>query len=233
MMGWHRLAGTWKKNVSAYIALSQSCRERFVGLGISRQKIWVKPNFLSQDPGEQQGQGSYALFVGRLCSEKGVLELLQTWRTLPQIPLVLVGDGPLRRRAEQLIGEWGSAHIRLMGWLEQESLRVMMKGARFLVFPSRWPEPFGLTLVEAAACGVPAIAARCGSVPEIIEEHQSGLLFNPLHFGELATQATWAWQHPNAMRKMGLAGRQRYLQQYTAEKNYELLMDIYSSVLTA
>ena len=128
------------------------------------------------------GLGEYALFVGRLAPEKGVLEMLQAWQRLSHIPLVVVGDGPLRDQVSQTVRQSGSAHVRLLGQLSADDTRAQMKNARFLVFPSRWYEPFGMTLLEAAACGVPAVAARIGGVPELVVEGQTGLLFDPQNF---------------------------------------------------
>ena len=86
-------------------------------------------------------------------------------------------------------------------------------------------------LLEAAACGVPAIASRVGAIPEIVDDRRTGLLFDPDDQNELAEQVRWAWRHPAEMEEMGLAARQRYLQDFTAEKNYERLMDIYQALL--
>ena len=63
-----------------------------------------------------------------------------------------------------------------------------MKGARFLVFPSRWYEPFGMVLLEAAAAGVPAIASRIAGVPELVIENKTGLLFDFHKADDLAGQ---------------------------------------------
>jgi glycosyltransferase involved in cell wall biosynthesis len=106
-----------------------------------------------------------------------------------------------------------------------------MKGARFLIFPSRWYEPFGMVLLEAAAAGVPAIAARIAGVPELVIEDKTGLLFDLQKADDLAGKANWAWTHPAEMEAMGSAARQLYLQNFTAEKNYESLINVYRSVV--
>src|SRR5208283_1833551 len=231
MLGAHRLRGTWDSSVDAYIALSQFSRDYFVTAGLPAGKVHVKPNFLPHDPDQRAGPGDYALFVGRLAPEKGVLEMLKAWQWLPHIPLVVVGDGPLHDQVAQLGLQSGSAHIKLLGRLSAEDTQAQMRSARFLVFPGRWYEPFGMTLLEAAACGVPAIAARIGGVPELVVEGQTGLLFAPEKLEELTAKANWAWGHPAEMDAMGSAARLRYQQKYTAEKNYEMLLNIYRSVV--
>jgi len=229
MLGTHRMLGTWTKSVDAYVALSQFSRDRFVAAGLPAQKVHVKPNFLSNAPMPHAGSGDYALFAGRLAPEKGVLEMLDAWQALPHIPLVVVGDGPLR---EEVAQRGSGRNVRVLGQLSASDVQSWMQKARFLVFPSRWYEPFGMTLLEAAACGVPAIVARIGAVPELVVDGETGLLFGPQNFEELAAKADWAWTHPAEIRTMGSAARQLYRQKYTAEENYELLINIYQAALS-
>ncbi len=157
--------------------------------------------------------------------------MLRTWLRLPHIPLVVVGDGPLYDDALQMVRRSGSTHIKLLGHMSAEDTQAQMKNARFLVFPSRWYEPFGMALIEAAAAGVPAIAARIAGVPELVIDNKTGLLFDLQKADDLAEKANWAWTHPAEMDAMGLAARQLYQQNFTAKKNYESLINIYRSVV--
>ena len=232
MIGAHRLRGTWNRSVDAYVAVSQFARGRFVAGGLPAGKVHVKPNFLPNSPVPHESSGDYALFVGRLSPEKGVMEMLRAWQHLAHIPLRVVGGGPLQSEVSRLVRESGSPHIKLLGQLSVEETRTHMQRARFLVFPSRWHEPFGMALLEAAACGIPAIASRIGGIPELVKDDQTGLLFDPSNFAELSEKSNWAWTHPAQMSAMGLAARQRYEQRYTAEQNYERLMSIYEAALT-
>jgi glycosyltransferase involved in cell wall biosynthesis len=231
MLEFHCLRGTWTSSVNAYLALTQFSRNLFVDLGLPDKKIHVKPNFLSHDPRQRSSPGNYALFVGRLSPEKGILEMIQTWLHLPDIPLVVVGDGPLYDDASQMLRRSGSSHIRLLGRMSAGDTQAQMKDARLLIFPSRWYEPFGMVLIEAAASGVPAIAARIGGVPELVIEDKTGLLFDLQKADDLASKVNWAWNHPAEMEAMGLAARQLYLENFTAEKNYESLINVYRSVV--
>jgi glycosyltransferase involved in cell wall biosynthesis len=86
-------------------------------------------------------------------------------------------------------------------------------------------------LLEAAACGVPAIASRAGGIPELVIDGQTGLLFDRDDFSTLVDRAEWAWSHPAELEAMGQAARQLYQQKFTAETNYETLMNIYRSLL--
>ena len=72
MLAVHRAAGTYRKQVDLYIALSEFARRKFIEGGLPQDRIVVKPNFVSPDPGAGEGRGDYALFVGRLSEEKGM-----------------------------------------------------------------------------------------------------------------------------------------------------------------
>jgi glycosyltransferase involved in cell wall biosynthesis len=231
MLAFHRLRDTWISSVDAYIALTPFSHRLFVTLGLPDKKVHVKPNFLARDPGRRTAPGSFALFVGRLSPEKGVLEMLQEWLCLPHIPLVMVGDGPLHEEASHMVRHSGGTHIKLLGHLSAKDTQAQMKHARFLVFPSRWYEPFGMALIEAAAAGVPAIAGRIAGVPELVIENKTGLLFDLQTPDDLAEKANWAWTHPAEMDAMGIRARQLYEQNFTAETNYESLVNIYRSVM--
>lgn len=233
MLGVHRLRGTWSRSIAAYVALSHFSRDYFAAAGLPAGKIHVKPNFVAGEIAPRTEPGEYALFAGRLSPEKGVLEMVAAWQRLSHIPLVVAGDGPLRDRVAQLVRASNCGHINLLGQLSAHDVQAWMKRARFLVFPSQWYEPFGMSLLEAAACGVPSIAARIGGVPELVRDGQTGLLFDPQDADELAAKADWAWTHPSEMAPMGSAARNLYLQEYTPEKNYDLLMNIYGAALSA
>ncbi len=95
MLSVHRVLRTYSRMVDMYIALTDFARQKFIQGGLPAEKIEVKPNFFYQDPGERNGVGNYALYVGRLSVEKGILALLQTFNKIGKIPLKIIGDGPL------------------------------------------------------------------------------------------------------------------------------------------
>jgi glycosyltransferase involved in cell wall biosynthesis len=237
MLALHRRMNTWAEMVDRYIAPTEFVRRKVMQAGLPAEKIKIKPNLVHPDPGVRAGKGEYALYVGRLTPEKGVGTLLQAWALLENpIPLRIVGDGPIRASLERQRERSNLSNVRFEGWLCREKLALAMKRAAFLIFPSEWYEPFGLTIVEAFACGVPVIASRLDPITEILEEGKTGLYFTPHQSSELAMKVDWAWVHPREMETMGRAARGQYQAKYTAEQNYAMLMDIYcqarGSILT-
>jgi len=220
MLGVHRAAGTWSRAVDIYIALSEFARGKFIQGGIPIDRIAVKPNFVTPDPGIGEGAGDYALFVGRLAPEKGIETLARAWQNLQDIPLKVVGDGPLSR------GSWPPG-TTLMGHQPRDRVLALMRAARVLVFPSLWYECAPMTILEASACGLPVIASDLGSLPEFVTDHRTGLLFRPGDSTDLATKVRWAFQHPEQLREMRAEARREYESKYTAERNYRMLSAIY------
>jgi glycosyltransferase involved in cell wall biosynthesis len=228
----HRSRQTWNRQIDAYIAISSFVREKFEQAGLDAAKISVKPNFVDPDPGERSEPGNYALFLGRLSAEKGLMTLLEAWQRLPfAVPLVIAGDGPMRSQLETEVARKGLSRVHFAGRLKRQEAYDAMKKAAFLVVPSIWNEPFGLVVAEAFACGTPVVAARVGGIPEMLEDQVTGLHFTPGDPEELAKNIAWAWTHAADVAAMGKTARQVYENRYTANTNYDLLMRIYDSAI--
>ena len=228
MVDRHRTGGTWRTKVDRFIALTEVARSKFVEAGFPAEKIAVKPNFV-ENTGlrETETERSGALFVGRLSPEKGIGTLLAAWRAL-DVPLRIVGDGPLLSMAQST----ASPNIVALGKLPPEAVNKEMARTAFLVMPSEWLETFGLVIVEAFCQGVPVIASRLGSMAEIIEDRVTGLHFTPGDPEDLAAKVRWALNHPEERRQMGANARRIYKERYTPERNYKMLMEIYSAAIT-
>jgi glycosyltransferase involved in cell wall biosynthesis len=201
--------------------------------------MFVKPNFVHPDPlpatndhSAAGGDGKYALFAGRLAPKKRVTTVLSAWSRLrSRIPLMIVGGGIEQEELEQEAAQDRLSTITFRGTLPHDETLAVMSGARFLIFSSEWYETFGLTMVEAFACGVPVICSRVGAMREIVDDGRTGLHFNAGDADDLAAKVEWALSHPERMQEMGREARQEYESKYTAEKNYPRLMEIYQHAI--
>ena len=230
-MALHASLGTWDKRVSRYIALTEFAARKLGAFRVPIQKIRIKPNFVP-DGGLGDGAGGYALFVGRLSPEKGLETILEADRIdqLP-MPVYLVGDGPMRLAVEQASAREGSRLV-FLGPKSEAEVRTAMKAAAVLLVPSLWYEGFPMVMVEALSLGLPVIAARIGSLPEIIEDGVCGLLFEPANGPALAEAIReCARMPPERIAGMRSAARTRYLNRYAEAANYETLMVIYAEAL--
>ena len=97
----HRMLRTWQRKVDAFVALSRFARDKLIEGGLPADRIAIKPNFVDDEPGQGRGPGDYALYVGRLAPEKGLMTLLQAWQRLERpFPLKIVGTGPIASLVE-------------------------------------------------------------------------------------------------------------------------------------
>jgi glycosyltransferase involved in cell wall biosynthesis len=231
MLSVHRAMGTWQNKVALYIALTEFARKKFAEGGLPADRIVVKSNFIADRPAPKAIGRDYALFVGRLSTEKGPQLFPVVWHSMQaQIPLRIVGDGALLKPLGEEIERNGlTSRIEMMGRRPAGEIEAVMSRARFLLMPSIWYEGFPMTVVEAYACGLPVIASRIGSLAEIVEDGVTGLHFTPGNASDLAAKVEWAWTHPKEMEEMGRAARREYEAKYTADRNYEALVQIYET----
>ena len=125
-----------------------------------------------------QGDGDYLLFLGRLSPDKGAGRAIDVARKA-DVPLLLAGKmrEPWERDYfEARVAPFLSEQIQYLGEVGHERKLELLAGARALVFPIRWNEPFGLVMIEALACGTPVLAFPEGAAPEVIEDGRTGFL---------------------------------------------------------
>jgi glycosyltransferase involved in cell wall biosynthesis len=232
MLAVHGRLGTWRELIDVFIVFTQFYRQKFIQGGVPGTKIVVKPHFVHPDPGMKSSRGDYALFIGRLSPEKGLHTLLGAWSQLSGIPLKIRGSGPLLKQAQDLAAQDRRCVEILPDRLPQQEWVRLMRNARFLVWPTQgYYETFGLVAIEAFAFGVPVIASRTGAMVEIVEDGRTGLHFTAGDADDLAAKVEWAWTHPDEMETMGRQARGEYEAKYTADRNYEMLIDIYQRAI--
>jgi glycosyltransferase involved in cell wall biosynthesis len=123
-------------------------------------------------------EGSYLAFLGRLTADKGPEDAIRIARAA-RMPLRIAAKIPraetayFKKNLEPLVD--GEA-IQLVGEVDDAKKEPFLGGAAALLFPIDWPEPFGLVMIEAMACGTPVIAYRRGSVPEVVEHGETGFI---------------------------------------------------------
>ena len=226
MLALHRFLRTWTRMVDRYFTPTGFARRKYVEGGFPAEAIAVKPNFVHPDPGPGDGCGAYAMFAGRLSSEKGLDTLLAAWTRLDGLlPLKIVGDGPMAGKVRRAAEQHGA--IQWLGRRSRHDVLTLARPAACLVFPSIGQETFGRVIIEAFAAGTPVVASRMGAMAELIDEGRTGLLFEPGDPDDLALKIRELMDHPARLARMREAARQEYEQEYTAQDNYRMLMEVY------
>jgi glycosyltransferase involved in cell wall biosynthesis len=125
----------------------------------------------------------FLLWIGRMSPDKGPQRAITAAREAGA-PLVLAGPiqpGQEAFFAEEVEPRLGRDGVEYIGEADSDSKRDLYQRARALLMPIRWPEPFGLVMVEALACGTPVIAFPEGSAPEVVQDGETGFVVEDEH----------------------------------------------------
>jgi glycosyltransferase involved in cell wall biosynthesis len=158
----------------------------FVSISANQRRALPEANWIATIPhGLPKDQlrpsyepGSYLAFLGRLTAEKGPEDAIRIARAV-RMPLRIAAKIPRAETAyfkKKLEPEIDGEEIKLIGEVDEIRKQPFLAGAAALLFPIDWPEPFGLVMIEAIACGTPVIAYRSGSVPEVVEHAVTGFI---------------------------------------------------------
>lgn len=232
MLKFHQILNTFKNKIDAYICLTKSQRKIFLDAGFDEERLFIKPNFVDDThKKETQRKNGHVVFIGRIGEEKGLRTLINAWKSLPDMPLKIVGDGPDMEKFKLMAQETNQFNVEFLGYRPYSECMEILNEARFLVMPSVWYETFGLTIIEAFACAKPVIASNLGAMADLVTDGETGLLFEPGNPGDLADKVIRLWNDENEVLRMGKNARKEFEAKYTAETNYKMLMEIYEKAI--
>ncbi len=174
----HRLLRIYQKNVDVFICPSEYLKRQLIRGGFSSDNIRVNAyGFDGSRVQPRYTHDGYFLFVGRLSEEKGVETVVKLAKALPDIAFKIVGRGPDMELLHRLA--IGTSNLEFLGFREGDELTQLYRGACGILVPSRVHEVSPLTILEAMAAGKPVIASAVGGIPEVLEDHITGMLMEP------------------------------------------------------
>jgi glycosyltransferase involved in cell wall biosynthesis len=214
-------------NIDAYLCLTRFQQIKLIENGFPPERCFVLPNFTIPVPAPEKSYTPlFAIFAGRLNSQKGFDILTEAAALTPGVKIKAAGEGDpawLKRLSIP-------PNLELAGKLDKYTMGVSMQQASFLVFTSNSYEGFPMVFLEAMQHGLPIIAPRLAGFPEIIDDGVNGLLFNPGDAADLAEKMQRLWDDPELCLLLGAAGRRKLESEYSEEKYYERLMNIYNGL---
>ena len=184
------------RQIDTVICCSRFLKERLDRNPILREKTVVLHNFVAEFPGQPGEKQDYVLYFGRYAEEKGVRDLLQAAKQLPEIPFLFAGTGPMAEAME------GIPNVKDLGFLSGEDLHRRIRQARLTVCPSRWQENCPLSVLESISLGTPVLGAAIGGIPELIRPGQTGVLFEGGDPEALKKAVQDLWQDPKLLAEM-------------------------------
>jgi glycosyltransferase involved in cell wall biosynthesis len=224
----HKGLGTYRKCIACFLAPSQFVRDKFVEHGWDAAKFEILPHFQPVwKVRERDATNAPILYFGRLSKEKGVGDLLHAMQKVPDLQLVIAGDGPERTELERLSSALGLANVKFIGHIGGEMLGTTIAQSLFTVLPSHAYETLGKTILESYAHGRTVVASDLGSRRELIQEGKTGLLYRTGDVSQLLSALKFLSSQPRLADEMGSNGRRLVEAHYTPEAHYENLIDLY------
>ena len=236
---YHQLSERGRKNLrrvlsmgDAFVVISPSLEEFFGGL-LGRERLTLLPNAIQIPPqgGKEYGRHRI-LFLGRICREKGIRELLSVMPALkekyPDIRLCLGGvfeDPQLKEKVEAL-----SDCVEWIGWVGGEEKERYLGECDIFVLPSYF-EGQPVSVLEAMAYSCAVVASGTGGIPQMIIDNETGILVEPKSGKSLREGLERALSDNKLCERLGKSAREKAQREFSLDQNMERLLEIYRSVL--
>ncbi|AOJ01703.1 MULTISPECIES: glycosyltransferase family 4 protein [Burkholderia] len=175
----------------------------------------------------QPVEQSYLAFLGRISPEKRVDTAIRiAQRCGMRLRIAAKIDAADEEYFEREIKPlFALPHVEYIGEIADHEKAAFLSGAHALLFPIDWPEPFGLVMIEAMACGTPVIAFNRGAVPEVIDEGMSGFIVED----EISAVAAVNRLHTLSRERV----RARFEERFTSRRMAQQYVDVYQSLIRA
>lgn len=230
---YHRLRKSFYHQIDRYICLNDNQIRLLGNIGFDKKKIIKKYNFVPDQNAKTEKHQNlpdrYAVFYGRIGEEKGIRILQKIWDNLPDIPLVVMGGGPL----EEEFAEWAQKHeqVHFLGYTPHEECLSIVKMGEFVVFPSICYEGCSMVEIETESLGKALLATDLGFSQEAIRDGCNGYKVPLGDVDGFVQKIRQLWNAPEECKKLGINARKDYEEKYLPEDNYDQLIKIYTDVL--
>lgn len=232
---YHRIRRSFYKQIDKYVCLNENQITLLKNIGFDERKIIKKYNFVPDAEANLKAvkvdgiPERYVVFYGRIGEEKGIRVLMKIWEQLPDIPLVVMGGGPL----EEEFRTWaeGKSNVYFLGYTQHDRCLNIVKCGEFVIFPSIWYEGCSMVEIETESLGKALIATDLGFSVEAIENGINGFKIKLGDVDGFVRSIKKLWDDSDKCRAMGQNARLDYEKKYLPEDNYEQLIGIYENLL--
>lgn len=216
--------------LDAIITPSKFYAEKFVQDGVRNEKIYPIHNYINTSEYDISRQNDgYALYVGRLSREKGILNLISAFENIKGGKLYIAGNGSEKENIERFIKDKSlNDRIQLLGFLNKDEVKDRIRKATMIIIPSIWYENCPYSALETIAIGKPIVGANIGGIPELIIDEKTGLLFQYDDVSELTMKIEELFNDNDKAEELGNNAKKFAKEEFNKEKYYDSLMNIYN-----
>jgi glycosyltransferase involved in cell wall biosynthesis len=226
----HKILHIYDK-IAVFISPSLFLKDKVAYMGFKGELIQL-PNFINSDDFEPSysWESENIVYFGRLSREKGVFTLIEAVEGL-DYTLNIIGDGPQREELEGKVIEKGMENVRFLGFKNGGDLYELIRKSMFVIVPSEVRENYSRAIVESFTLGKPVIASRIGGNPELVKDHETGMLYDPGDSDELREKILGLINTPDSIVSMGRNARSFIERELNPDRHYETLMQIYGMAM--
>lgn len=191
-------------------------------------RITVLPNYI--ETARYQPRDAFKasfVYLGRLSEEKGVRTLIQAMRYTQGFVLEVIGTGTLSAELKREADTLAPGRVIFHGFVGGDERFDLLKSATALIMPSHSHDSWPMAVLEAMALGIPVIASRQGGLPDMVQDGETGLLFDAGQPKQLAIAMQKLAESPDRVKQMGIAARYRAETEFDVEVYYQKLMGVY------
>lgn len=208
---WDKFIGTsYSKHIDRIYFDSPVIEKIYHQFGVQPKDSKVLPEFIDVQALGQESEVSETfsiLYTGRLMYDKGIDLLVNAVANIKDVKVDIIGSGPQTEEIKNLISKNNLSHITLHEWMSPDELNKYYSRASVFVHPSRWPEPFGRTIVEAMAHGLPIITATKTGSAWVAGE--AGIIFNNNNLQSLKSAINKLKDSPELQRDLSEKAKKR------------------------
>lgn len=229
---YYRTNSIYTKKIDYIITPSYFYKDKLIEDGISKDKIKAIHNSIDVNIYDIQiSDGEYALYVGRLVKEKGIIDLVKAFNKIRNKKLYIAGEGPARSEIEEYIkSNKLEDRVLLLGHLSAPEIKEKISNCTFVVVPSIWYENCPYSILETLAIGKPIIGANIAGIPELVKDNETGLLYASGNVDELSEKINILFKDKTLIEKLSKNAKEFAKIEFLKEKYYQEILDIYNSL---
>jgi Glycosyltransferase len=221
------------EKIDYIITPSEFYKSKFIEFGIKENRISHISNFLGVEDIEYDKleNQNYFLYFGRLSEEKGINTLIKAMKGI-NMPLKIVGTGPMEEQVNNYVKEKELANIEVLGFKSGVELYTLVGNAKAVILPSEWYENGPYSAIESLKLGRILIGSDLGGIPELIDEGENGFIFTNRKESELNEKLRLIEEmKQKEMEKMQEKSVAKFKKMYTEENYYNKLISAYKMIL--
>ncbi|MCI8965696.1 MAG: glycosyltransferase family 4 protein [Clostridia bacterium] len=231
---YYRNKKIYTKKIDKIITPTSFYKNKLIQDGIDEKRIVDIHNFINtEDYQVELEDDEYALYLGRLSKEKGILNLIQAIKNIENGILYIAGDGPEKENIEKFIKDNKlEGRIKLLGFLNKEQVTDTIRKSKFVVVPSIWYENCPYSILETLTIGKPVIGSNIAGIAELVKDNKTGLLFKYNSIEDLSKKMNVLFNDDNKLAmKLGRSAKENAIKEFNRENYYHKIIKIYESLI--